>query len=94
MIVGVLLPLPFNEPFDYQIDDDVQLGEIVRVPFGREMQIGVVWKKGKSCKLDDSKIKSVIERINLPPLRVELMKFIEFVGSYNMAFAGLVIPKE
>ncbi len=91
MIVGVLLPLPFNEPFDYQIDDDVQLGEIVRVPFGREMQIGVVWKKGKSCKLDDSKIKSVIERINLPPLRVELMKFIEFVGSYNMAFVGLVL---
>lgn len=91
MIVGVLLPLPFNEPFDYQIDDDVQLGEIVRVPFGREVQVGVVWKKGKSCKLDDSKIKPVIERINFPPLHPELMKFIEFVAAYNMAFAGLVL---
>lgn len=91
MIVGVLLPLPFNEPFDYQIDDDVQLGEIVRVPFGREVQVGVVWKKGKSCKLDDSKIKPVIEKINFPPLHPELMKFIEFVAAYNMAFAGLVL---
>lgn len=91
MIVGVLLPLPFNEPFDYQIDDDAQLGEIVRVPFGREVQIGVIWKKGKSCKLDDSKIKPIIERINFPPLHPELMKFIEFVAVYNMAFAGLVL---
>lgn len=91
MIVGVLLPLPFNEPFDYQIDDDAQLGEIVRVPFGREVQIGVVWKIGKSCKLDDSKIKPIIERINFPPLHPELMKFIEFVAAYNMAFTGLVL---
>lgn len=91
MIVGVLLPLPFNEPFDYRIDDDVELGEIVRVPFGRETQVGVVWKKGKSCGLDDSKIKPVTERINFPPLRVELMKFIEFVVAYNMAFTGLVL---
>lgn len=91
MIVGVLLPLPFNEPFDYRTDDDVELGEIVRVPFGRETQVGVVWKKGKSCGLDDSKIKPVTERINFPPLRVELMKFIEFVVAYNMAFTGLVL---
>lgn len=91
MIVGVLLPLPFNEPFDYRIDDDVELGEIVRVPFGRETQVGVVWKKGKSSKLDDAKIKPVMERINFPPLHVELMKFIEFVAAYNMAFTGLVL---
>lgn len=91
MIVGVLLPLPFNEPFDYRIDDDVELGEIVRVPFGREAQIGVVWKKGKSSKLDDAKIKPVTERFNFPPLHVELMKFIEFVAAYNMAFTGLVL---
>lgn len=91
MIVGVLLPLPFNEPFDYQIDDDAQLGEIVRVPFGREVQVGVVWKKGKSCGLDDSKIKPVMERFSFPPLHVELLRFVEFVAAYNMAFTGLVL---
>ncbi|MBQ8661579.1 MAG: primosomal protein N' [Alphaproteobacteria bacterium] len=91
MIVGVLLPLPFNEPFDYRIDDDVELGEIVRVPFGREAQIGVVWKKGKSSKLDDAKIKPVTERFNFPPLHADLRKFIEFTAAYNMAYAGLVL---
>ena len=91
MIVGVLLPLPFNEPFDYRIDDDVELGEIVRVPFGREAQIGVVWKKVKSSKLDDAKIKPVTERFNFPPLHADLRKFIEFTAAYNMAYAGLVL---
>lgn len=91
MIIGVLLPLPFNEPFDYKIEGEAVLGELVRVPFGREVHVGVVWKKGKSSDLDESKIKPIMERINFPPLSAELRKFIEFVSGYNMAFAGQVL---
>lgn len=91
MIIGVLLPLPFNEPFDYKIEGEAVLGELVRVPFGREVHVGVVWKKGKSSNLDESKIKPIMERINFPPLSAELRKFIEFVSCYNMAFAGQVL---
>ena len=91
MIIGVLLPLPFNEPFDYKIEGEAVLGELVRVPFGREVHVGVVWKKGKSSNLDESKIKPIMERINFPPLSAELRKFIEFVSGYNMAFAGQVL---
>ncbi len=91
MIVGVLLPLPFNEPFDYKTEDNIMLGEIVRVPFGRDVVVGVVWKMGKSSKLDDAKIKPIMEKFSFPPLQPELMKFIEFVASYNMAFMGLVL---
>ena len=67
------------------------LGEIVRVPFGRDVVVGVVWKMGKSSKLDDAKIKPIMEKFSFPPLQPELMKFIEFVASYNMAFMGLVL---
>lgn len=91
MIIGVLLPLPFNEPFDYKIEGEAVLGELVRVPFGREVHVGVVWKKGKSSNLDESKIKPIMERINFPPLSAELRRFIEFVSGYNMAFAGQVL---
>ncbi len=91
MIVGVLLPLPFNEPFDYQIDGEAVPGELVRVSFGREVLVGAVWKLGKSSNLNEDKIKFVTERINLPPLEPELMKFIDFVASYNMAYLGLVL---
>ena len=90
-IVGVLLPLPFNEPFDYKIEGAVELGAIVRVPFGREQQVGVVWKIGRSSKLDDSKIKPVLEVFNSPPLSAELRKFIAWVAQYNLAFLGLVL---
>ena len=91
MIVGVLLPLPFNDVFDYKIEDNPILGELVRVSFGREVVVGVVWKLGKSSNLDEAKIKPVMERLNFPPLSPELIKFIDFVANYNMAFKGLVL---
>lgn len=92
-IVGVLLPLPFNDVFDYKVEatDKVVLGSIVRVPWGREQQTGVVWKLGKSSDLDDKKIKPVSEVLNFPPLSGELRKFVGFVAAYNMAFLGLVL---
>lgn len=90
-IVGVLLPMPFNEPFDYKTDGEVKLGAIVRVPFGREVLIGVVWKLGKSSNLDEQKIKKIIEVLPYPPLKQSLRRFIEFAAGYNMAFLGLVL---
>ena len=50
-IVGVLLPLPFNDVFDYKAEDDVSVGDLVSVSFGnprqgREQLVGVVWKIG------------------------------------------------
>lgn len=90
-IIGVLLPLPFNEPFDYQTDEPLSLGTIVRVPWGKEQQIGVVWKIGKSSKLPENKIKPIIEKFNFQPLSSQLMQFVKFVADYNMAFLGLVL---
>jgi primosomal protein N' (replication factor Y) len=91
MIVGVLLPLPLNEPFDYQCDDDVALGALVRVPFGREVLVGVVWKIGQSSSLDVKKIKSVSEVLPYPPFGAAFRKFLEFTANYNMAFLGAVL---
>ncbi len=90
-IVGVLLPLPFNEPFDYQSDTPLPLGTIVRVPWGKEEQIGVVWKLGGTSQLPEHKIKPIIETFNFPPLSAEIRQFIRFVAEYNMAFLGLVL---
>lgn len=90
-IISVMLPLPFNEPFDYQSDEPVHVGSIVRVPWGKEQQIGVVWKTGVSSSLPAHKIKSVIEVFNFPPLKPELLDFVRFVAKYNLAFLGLVL---
>lgn len=95
-IVGVLLPLPFNDVFDYQADDDIKLGEMVAVSFGnprhgKQDVVGVVWKIGKSSNLDDAKIKPIKQRLSFPPLSEAMRKFISFTASYNMAFLGLVL---
>ena len=91
MIVGVLLPLPFNEPFDYESEEELPLGTIVRVPWGKEEQIGVVWKHGKSSGAEGKRIKTVIEKYDFPPLSGELRRLVEFTASYNCAPLGLVL---
>ena len=91
MIIGVLLPLPFNEPFDYESEEELPLGSMVRVPFGREEQIGVVWRHGKSSGLDDKRIRTVIEKFNFPPIAEELRRLVEFTAAYNCAPLGLVL---
>ena len=90
-IIGVMLPLPFNEAFDYKAETELPLGTIVRVPWGREEQIGVVWHHGKTSQLPDNKIKPIIEKFDFPPLSKALMQFVKFVAEYNMAFIGLVL---
>ncbi len=90
-VVGIMLPLPFNEPFDYKVEEELPLGTIVRVPFGREEQVGVVWKHGRSSDLPEGKIKPIIEKLDFPALSPALLQLIKFVAEYNMAFVGLVL---
>ena len=90
-IIGVMLPLPFNEPFDYKTEMELPLGTLVRVPWGREEQIGVVWKQGRSSELPENKIKPIIEKLDFPPLSKNLIQFVKFVAEYNLAFVGLVL---
>ena len=91
MFAKVLLTLPFNEPFDYKIEEAVKLGSIVRVPFGKDTLVGVVWGISDTSTLDDKKIKKIIEVLPYDPIKDNLRKFVEFVASYNMAYLGLVL---
>ncbi len=90
-IIGVMLPLPFNEAFDYKAETELPLGTLVRIPWGREEQIGIVWHHGKTSQLPDNKIKPIIEKLDFPPLSKALMQFVKFVAEYNMAFIGMVL---
>ena len=49
MEVPVLLPKVFNHPFTYtnnsQKIKNLNLGDIVVVPFGKKKEIGVIWDK-------------------------------------------------
>lgn len=90
-IVGVLLTLPFNTPFDYKTDRDVQIGQIVEVPFGKDKQIGVVTTLNGSSGLSDNKIKAISQYFDFSPLSEKMLRFIEWVAQYNMAPLGSVL---
>lgn len=91
MFAKVLLTLPFNEPFDYKIEEMVKLGSIVKVPFGKDTLVGVVWGISDTSKLDSKKIKKITEVLPYEPISDNLRKFVEFVANYNMAYLGLVL---
>lgn len=90
-IYGVLLPLPFDDVFDYSADDGLTIGQMVEVSFGREDLVGVIWKIGKSADIALSKIKPIKSVISLPKLSHPLMTFIQKTAQYNLAPVGLVL---
>ena len=91
MILGVLLPLPFDVPFDYASEESLPLGTIVCVPWGKSQITGVVWSHTPSSDCPQEKIKKIIKTYNFPPLSKEIIELIKFVAQYNMAPLGMVL---
>ena len=90
-IVGVLPALPFDKPFDYKVNREVEVGQIVEVPFGKIRQVGIVYSLQPSMEVNADKIKSVSKYFDFPPLKSELLRFMEWVAKYNMAPLGMVL---
>lgn len=90
-VYGVLLPLPFDDVFDYTAEEELVPGQLVEVPFGREELVGVVWKKGQSADIDPKKIKQIKSVVQLPRLTAEMTAFIRKTAEYNLAPLGMVL---
>ena len=90
MKAQVLLPKIFNFPFTYYNNQiSLRTGDFVEVPFGKNKEIGVVWR-GKISDLKNIKIKNINKKINFS-LNKKLIDFIEWFASYNMMPLGLVL---
>lgn len=80
---------------------DLKPGDFVRVPFGRQERIGVVWRRVvepvdengeiKSKSIDPAKMKAVIDKIDVPPLPDVSMRFAEWVANYTLSPLGMVL---
>lgn len=94
-IVYVLLPRLLDEPFSYRVPSvmDVSVGDVVRVPLGRQMAVGVVWsyENEKASSVPEHKIKEIdscVENIAFTPI---FMEFIDWVARYTMSPRGMVL---
>ena len=87
----VLLPNIFNHPFTYESDEKLNIGTYVKVPFGKKDLTGVVWnlfEKKVEKKFKLKKIKSVV---NVDPLKIDTIKFLNWFSSYNLVPVGMCL---
>ena len=87
----VLIPNIFNFPFTYESNIKLKVGDYVKVPFGKSKMTGVIWNELEKSKNKKYKIKKVLEKINIEPLKIETIKFLNLVSEYNLIPKGMCL---
>src|ERR1700751_4332525 len=93
-IVDVLVPVALDKPYSYRVPETLEIapGDIVSVPLGARAATAVVWAENpKPNPRLDNRLKDVEEKLDLPPLREELRRFVDWVASYTVASRGMVL---
>ena len=91
MEVPILLPNIFNHPFTYKSDFKLKVGDFVEVPFGKTNLIGVVWNEFEKKSPKKFKIKKVLKKLNIPSLKLETIKFLDWFSLYNLIPRGMAL---
>ncbi|MEM6972150.1 MAG: primosomal protein N' [Pseudomonadota bacterium] len=91
-LVGVLVPMPFDQPFDYRVPEGMRLapGDFVAVEVGRRQGLGVVWGAGDGT-VPAAKVKPVAGRLAMPPMRAEMRCFIDRAAAYTLTPLGMML---
>jgi len=90
MKIPILLPNIFNHPFTYKSSNlNLELGDYVEVPFGKNKKIGIVWDEFEKNKNKQYLIKNVIRKLEIPSLNLETINFLKWFSEYNMVPIGM-----
>ena len=90
MYYNILVARPFDQVFTYESDDQtLEVGQIVIVPFGKAMEVGMIMQADVS-KPDYTikKIETVTKGIQLNEINI---KFLKWVSDYTLAPIGSVL---
>ena len=91
MKVPILLPNIFNHPFTYESDIKLKVGDYVVVPFGKSKITGVVWDEFEKENNRNFKIKTVLRKLNVSPLKKTTIKFLNWFAEYNIIPKGMAL---
>ena len=91
MKVPILLPNIFNHPFTYESDLNLKVGEYVVVPFGKSKITGVVWDEFEIKNNRKFKVKNVLKKLDVTPLKKTTIKFLNWFSIYNMIPKGMAL---
>tara|TARA_B110000003_G_scaffold91382_1_gene93598 strand:- start:268 stop:729 length:462 start_codon:yes stop_codon:yes gene_type:complete len=89
MKVPILLPNIFNHPFTYDTDLKLKVGDYVVVPFGKSELTGVVWDEFEKKNNKNFAIKKVLKKLEVPSLKKNTIKFLNWLAKYNMIPKGM-----
>src|SRR5689334_24330243 len=93
-IVDILIPVALDQPYSYRVPDGMELhpGDMVSVPLGARDATGVVWAENSAPNPRlDNRLKYVDQRLDLPPLKSELRRFVDWVADYSLASRGMAL---
>jgi len=91
MKVPILIPNIFNHPFTYNSDLKLKIGDYVVVPFGKSELTGVVWDDFEKKTNKNFKIKKVLRKLEIPSLKKNTIKFLNWFSKYNMIPKGMAL---
>jgi primosomal protein N' (replication factor Y) len=89
-IAEVLVAVAVDQPYSYAVPEGMPLneGDFVKISLGSRAQIGVVWTLRRGSP---DKLKSVSERLDLPPLSERFRALLDWVAAWTMAPRGMVL---
>ncbi len=88
----VLLPLDKIPILYYKPLDELNIGDLVRVPFRHKEIIGMVYShQMPEDEALQKKLKPTIEKLSLPAISAKLITYIEKVASYNISSLSSVM---
>jgi primosomal protein N' (replication factor Y) len=90
-VVPVLVPVPTGEPYSYAVPEGMHAapGAIVRVPLGPRQVAGIVWD-GACGAIDPSKLRTIEEVFDCPPVGADMRRFVEWIAAYTLSAPGMV----
>src|SRR5437868_3566971 len=92
--IDVLVPVALDHTYSYRVPSELELepGDIVAVPLGAREVIGVVWADDVTIRPGlHNRIKDVELKLDYPPLKPELRKFVDWVSDYTLSPRGMVL---
>ena len=94
-IVDVLVPVALDQTYSYRVPEGSTLapGDLVAVPLGARGEcMGVVWADNPTPNPRlHNRMKDVIGKLDVPPLKGELRTFVDWVADYTLAPRGTVL---
>ena len=92
--IDVLVPVALDHTYSYKVPPGLELkpGDIVAVPLGAREVIGVVWADDVTIRPGlHNRMKDVELKLDYPPLKPELRKFVDWVSEYTLSPRGMVL---